>query len=55
MLAYLDDVIIFGSDMLSHTRSLSAILSWFEKCALYQTEIKLLGKLVSQSGISVNQ
>ena len=49
--------------MFSHTRNLSAILYRFEKynlkskpqkCALYQTEIKFLGKLVSQNGISVN-
>ena len=62
-LAYLDDVIIFGCNMFSHTRNLSAILSRFEKynlkskpqkCAMYQTEIKFLGKLVSQNGISVN-
>ena len=50
--------------MFSHTRNLSAILSRFEKynmkskpqkCALYQTEIKFLVKLVSQNGISVNR
>lgn len=62
-LAYLDDVIILGRDMLSHTRNLSSVISRFEKfnlklkaqkCELYQTEIKFLGKLVSQNGISVN-
>jgi hypothetical protein len=62
-LAYLDDVIIFGSDMISHTKNLSAVLARFEmynlklkpqKCALYQSEIKFLGKLVSTHGISVN-
>lgn len=62
-LAYLDDVIILGRDMLSHTRNLSSVISRFEKfnlklkaqkCELYQKEIKFLGKLVSQNGISVN-
>lgn len=62
-LAYLDDVIIFGSNMLSHTKNLSAVLARFEmydlklkpqKCALYQSEIKFLGKLVSTHGISAH-
>jgi hypothetical protein len=49
--------------MISHTKNLSAVLARFEmynlklkpqKCALYQSEIKFLGKLVSTHGISVN-
>jgi len=62
-LAYLDDVIVLGTDFESHIQSLTKVFSRFQKynlklkpskCQLLQTEVKFLGKVVSNNGISVN-
>lgn len=62
-LAYLDDVIVLGTDFESHIQSLTKVFSRFQKynlklkpskCQLLQTEVKFLGKIVCNNGISVN-
>ena len=61
-LAYLDDVVVLGSNFSSHVKNLSAVLNRFEKynlklkpqkCDLFKQEIKFLGRQVSAKGISV--
>lgn len=62
-LAYLDDVIILGKNFDDHLQNLSAVLDRFKtynlklkpsKCQLFQKEVKFLGKIVNENGISVN-
>lgn len=60
-LCYLDDVIIFGKDFQIALDNLKAVFDCFRqanlklkpsKCSLFQTEVKFLGHIVSESGIT---
>lgn len=62
-LAYLDDVVVLGTDFDSHMENLYKVFSRFRKynlklkpskCNLLQTQVKFLGKIVSENGIAVN-
>jgi len=63
VLAYIDDLVIIGRDFWDHYKNLQNVLERFEKydlkfkpkkCALYQTETKFLGHIVSQKGVGVD-
>ena len=62
-LAYLDDVIVLGKSFRDHMNNLIAVLNRFrkynlklkpKKCHLFQKEVKFLGKIVTETGISIN-
>ena len=62
-LTYLDDIIVLGRDFENHLSNLVTVLKRFrdnnlklkpQKCKLFQKEVILLGKLVSEQGVSVN-
>ena len=62
-LAYLDDVIVLGTNFDNHLENSYKVLQRFKennlklkpsKCKFFQTEVLFLGKLVNQHGIYVN-
>ena len=62
VLAYLDDIIILGSDFTSHLANLREVFVRFryynlkfkpKKCVLFGTEVDFLGRRVSRSGVSI--
>ncbi|CAC5417340.1 unnamed protein product [Mytilus coruscus] len=62
-LAYLDDIIVLGSDFQNHLHNLEKVLQRFEdnninlkpkKCLLFQKKVLFLGKLVKREGVAVN-
>ena len=62
-LVYIDDVIIFSKTFEDHVANLSTIFRRLQdaglklkpkKCALFQTQVKYLGHVVSQKGISTD-
>ena len=63
LLLYLDDVIVFSPDFDTHLQRLETVLQRLEKahlklkpskCALLQSEVKYLGHVVSQDGVSTD-
>ena len=63
VLAYLDDVIVVGSDFEHHLKNLLEVLKRCrqyklklkpKKCVLFQSQVKFLGRIVSETGIAVN-
>ena len=59
----MDDVIILGKNFDHHLENLSKVLERFQsynlklkpsKCQLFQKEVKFLGKIVNENGVSVN-
>ena len=63
VLAYLDDIIVLGTDFQHHLENLEKVFKRFRqhnlklkprKCVLFQTEVKFLGKIVSKEGVAVN-
>ena len=62
-LAYLDDIVVLGTNFEDHMQSLIRVFTRFKqynlklkpsKCQLFQTEVNFLGKVVGNNGISVN-
>lgn len=60
---YIDDILIFSQDEVSHTRHLEQVLSHLqahgltasaEKCSFYQTKVSFLGFIVSPSGLRMD-
>ena len=63
VLLYLDDILVFSSDIPEHIERLHEVFRRLEgaglklngkKCCLFQTELKYLGHIVSSSGVSVD-
>lgn len=63
VIAYLDDVIVVGTTFEEHMSNLTKVFSRFRehglklkprKCFLFRKEVKFLGRMVSQKGVSVN-
>ena len=63
VLAYLDDVIIVGKTFWDHLENIRKVLMRFrfynlklkpKKCILFQEEVKFLGRMVRQDGVSIN-
>lgn len=63
VLAYLDDVIVVGHSFKHHLDNLKEVLGRFRqyhlklkarKCALFQTSVTFLGRVVSKDGIAIN-
>ena len=63
VLAYLDDIIVVGSNFDHHLANLEKVFIRFRqhnlklkprKCVLLQTKVKFLGKIVSEEGVAVN-
>ena len=63
VLAYLDDVIVLGDSFDSHLHNLAVVFERFRehnlklkpsKCSLIKTQVKFLGKIVSDKGISID-
>ena len=63
VLAFLDDALVLGNCVSSHFTNLEVVLGRFrqhkiklkpKKCALFQIEVKFLGKMVSRGGISAD-
>ena len=63
VLAYLDDVIVVGKNFEDHLANVENVLIRFEKhglklkpkkCALFQTRVTFLGRLISRDGIAIN-
>ena len=63
LLLYLDDVIIFSSDMDSHIERLEVVLMRFRganlklkpsKCELFRREVRYLGHIVNEEGVSTD-
>ena len=61
-LAYLDDILVLGSDFQDHITKLGNVLSRFKKfnlklkpkkCQFFQKEVKFLGKIVNGNGIMI--
>ena len=62
-LAYLDDIVVLGTNFEDHMQTLIRVFTRFKqynlklkssKCQLFQTEVNFLGKVVGNNGISVN-
>jgi hypothetical protein len=62
-IAYLDDVIVLGTDFEHHLRCLRSVLLRFrlhnlklkpKKCKFLQREVEFLGKIVSPEGIAMD-
>ena len=62
VLAYLDDVIIVGKTFWDHLKNIRKVLMRFrfynlklkpKKCILFQEEMKFLGRMVRQDGVSI--
>lgn len=60
---YLDDIIIFSSNTAEHLKRLELVLerlqregikAKLEKCRFFQTEVRYLGHLISQEGVSTD-
>jgi transposase InsO family protein len=63
LLVYLDDVIVFSSNLEEHLSRLREVLTRFrsaglklkpEKCEIFQTEVKYLGHIVSKDGVATD-
>lgn len=63
LLLYLDDVIVFSSSMEQHLERLERVLSRLhqeglkvklEKCCFFRTEVKYLGHVISNKGVSTD-
>lgn len=63
-LVYLDDVIVFSTDIESHCKDLENVFSYlssarlklqFSKCAFVKEEIDYLGHIVSKDGVRPNE
>lgn len=64
LLVYLDDVLVFSSDLDSHCEKLDLVFGRLRehglklkprKCFLFRTEVKFLGHVVSASGVQVDE
>ena len=62
VLAFLDDVLVLGTDVLSHISNLTEVFQRFReygiklkarKCDLFQTEVEYLGRTVGRDGMRV--
>lgn len=62
-MAYLDDIIVVGESFEDHVANLSQVVKRIsdanlklnlEKCILFQKEVKFLGHVVNESGVSTN-
>ena len=63
VLAYLDDIVVVGSDFEHHLENLKEVFRRFrkhrlklkpKKSVLFQKQVKFLGRVVSEEGISIN-
>jgi hypothetical protein len=62
VLAFLDDALVLGRDFEDHLANLRAVFKRFrrfdlkfkpKKCALFQTHVEFLGRIVSQSRVEM--
>ena len=64
VLAFLDDILVFGSMFLDHLRHIREVLQRFrryqlklkpKKCVLFQKKVDFLGRIVSEEGIKLSE
>ena len=64
VIVYLDDILIFLKDKKEHEKHVKQVLTWLRaanlfaklsKCKFYQKELKFLGYLINNKGISMDE